>query len=106
MGPAFDRVRDQARGLARVAQAGGAGGRIGAAGVDDDGAGAAVGEVLARDEHGRGLGAIASEDARGRARLVGHQEGEVQSLRLDPAGHGGRSEPAGSGDAAGRALPR
>ncbi len=105
-GPAADFLRDQVRRLARVAEAGLAGGRVGTARVDDHGTGLAAGEMLARDQDGRGLGAIAREHARGRAGPVGHHEGEVEPLRLDPAGHGGRSEAAGSGDAARRARRR
>src|SRR5690606_39229687 len=61
-----------------VLEAGGAGAGVGAAGVQHDGADPAALEDLLRPQHGRGLDAVAGEDAGGGAgRPVVDDEGDV-----------------------------
>jgi len=84
-GPALHRVRDQARGLARVTQAALAGGRVGAAAlITTAGTGRPRG-ARARRAPAR-PGAVAGEDARRRARRSATRSARSRPP-LDAAGH-------------------
>ena len=63
-------------------------------------------EVLARDQDGRGLGAVRGEDPGRRAGPVGHQQGQVGPVRLDPASTAAARKPSGRGDAHRARPPR
>ena len=109
----FGRAADQPGGLrghvARDLQPFVARARVGAPAVDDDGArhAARAREVLARDEHGRRLGAVGREDRGRRRRRIRDEEREVRvAVRLDAGADAGRAEAARRGDAPLRSRPR
>ncbi len=85
----------------RDAQAGVAGAGVGAAAVDDHRARAALrlGEVLARDDHGRRHGLVRGEHGRGAGDVIRRDESEIElAVRLDAAGDARGAESLGSGN--------
>ena len=93
----------QTRHLAGVLQAAGAGGGIGAARVGDDRLGAAIGQVLAGDQQGGRLHAVAGVDGGRRAGRLGVEEPQVVFVGVvADAGMGGPGQEAGRGGDAAR----
>src|SRR5690606_16332335 len=86
-----------------VLEARGAGAGVGAAGVQHDGADPAALEDLLRPQHGRGLDAVAGEDAGGGAgRPVVDDEGDVAvPAVLEPGDDAGGAEALRGGDVQG-----
>ncbi len=92
-------LRQRVAGLARAAHPVGTGAGIRIAGVDDDGADAAlvVVQMLSADLHRRRAEAVQREHAGGGGAFVEHEDDEVAPVGLAHAGHRGADANAGHG---------
>ena len=90
LGRAAEQRRQRGAGGTGASEPVGTGACVGVTRVDEDGAYARTcGKMLAAKLHGRSAEAVVGEDARNRRALGQGHDGEVASVRLADAGHGG-----------------